>query len=138
MVPPNNPDAACMDQIERTERKNPSRITPPSAGRADFDFFVRFESTASCTFARRHAGASQLRLLLPGLLSRSDRRVLALLLVARVDCAVLCCTVLCLRCLLRYGGGSRYAARTCSYILVRRTYQKMSRKKQTDGRITLF
>ena len=36
MVHENNPDAACMDEIERTERKssvqaNPSRITPPAA-----------------------------------------------------------------------------------------------------------
>ena len=30
---------------------------------ADFDFFVRFENTASCIYARRHAGASRLRLL---------------------------------------------------------------------------
>ena len=72
MVPKNNLDAACMDEIERTARKssvqaNPSRITPPTSnifvGRADFDFFVRFENTASYIYARRHAGASQLRLL---------------------------------------------------------------------------
>ena len=32
-------------------------------GRADFDFFVRFENTASCVNARWHAGSSQLRAL---------------------------------------------------------------------------
>ena len=56
----------------------------------DFDLFVCLDNIASGINARRHARSSQLCLLA---LSRSDRRVLALLLV-RVDYAVLC---------LRYG-----------------------------------
>ena len=53
MVHENNPDAACMGEIERTERKssvqaNPSHHTSNIfVGRADFDFFVRFEHTGS-------------------------------------------------------------------------------------------
>ena len=74
----NNPDAACMDGIEMTGRKSSlqANITPADklrcewlqwfdilVGRADFDFFVRFENTASCVNARWHAGSSQLRAL---------------------------------------------------------------------------
>ena len=59
-------------------------------------------------------------------LSRSDRGALAVLLVARVDCAVLYCVVLAV--LAVRGGGSRYPATKCSYILVRRTYKNKSRK----------
>ena len=63
----------------RSEIKpNISGITPPvkrcvvssltlvlqyRLGRADFDFCVRFENTASCINARRHAGSRQLCLL---------------------------------------------------------------------------
>ena len=53
---------------------------------ADFDFFVRFENTASCMLDDMLAQANSV--CLPAL-SRSDRRVLALLVVARVDCVVL-------------------------------------------------
>ena len=42
-------------------------------GQGDFDFFVHFENTASCMYARRHAGASQLRLM--AWLSHSSARV---------------------------------------------------------------
>ena len=78
IVHDNNPDAACMDGMERTERKSSllANITPANkllcerlkwlyilVGRADFDFFVRFENTASCVNARWHAGSSQLRAL---------------------------------------------------------------------------
>ena len=78
-------------------------------GQADFDFFVRLRTQrAIYIYARRHAGASQLRLL-----ARNRALIgayfLSLLLVARVNCAVLyySCAVLCLRCL-RDGGGSKY------------------------------
>ena len=92
MVHESNPDAECMDEIERTERKRNAQATSHRqscfvtrcvffVGRADFDFFLRLENTASFINARRHAGSSQLCLLA---LSRSDRRSLALL----------CCAVL--------------------------------------------
>ena len=62
-------------------------------GRADFDFFVRFENIGDNINARWHDdGSSQLCPLAE--LSRSDRRVLALLLV-RVNCSLLCCAVRC-------------------------------------------
>ena len=112
MVHENNPDAACMDEIERTERKsgvqaNPSCITPAKllcawlqwlytfAGRAQFDFFVRFwkRSEPYKMIDDMLARANPVCLLA---LSRSDRRTFALLLV-RVDSAVLCCALLCLR-----------------------------------------
>ena len=87
MVHESNPDAECMDEIERTERKSNAQATSHRqscfvtrcvffVGRADFDFFLRLENTASFINARRHAGSSQLCLLA---LSRSDRRSLALL-----------------------------------------------------------
>ena len=70
----NNPGVACVDEIEKTERKcsvqaNSSRITPANllcecfyvvcardilVGRADFDSLVLFENTASC-ISTRHA-----------------------------------------------------------------------------------
>ena len=60
-------------------------------GRADFDFFLRFENTASrIMFDDMVARANPI--CLPAF-SRSDRRV-GLLLVARVDCPVLYCAVL--------------------------------------------
>ena len=68
---------------------NPSRMTPHQyifVDGADFDFFVRFENTASCMLDDMLAQANSV--CLPAL-SRSDRRVLVSLLVARVDCAVL-------------------------------------------------
>ena len=77
---------------------NPSRITPAKllceclyvfVGRAGFEFFVHFENAATRINARRHAVC-----LLA--LSRSDRRVLGMLL-READCAALCYTVLCLR-----------------------------------------
>ena len=75
MVHENNSDAACMDEIGRTERRAVYRQHHTSycnllcgrlnffVGQAEFDFFVRFENTASCINARRHAGSSQLCLL---------------------------------------------------------------------------
>ena len=70
MVPEINPDAACMEEIERTERRAVNRQHHTSyckllrewlyifVGRADFDFFVRFENTPSYINARRHAGST--------------------------------------------------------------------------------
>ena len=69
VVHENNPDAACMDEIERTERGQctvpvvtPHQLRCVVNGCA-FDFFVRFENTASCINARGRAGSSQLCLL---------------------------------------------------------------------------
>ena len=97
MVLKTPPKAAWMGEIERTERKpwssvpnrqtRRSRITPHQqyfVDGADFDFFVRFESTAGCMLDDMLARAKSV--CLPGL-SRPDQRVLDLLLVARVDCA---------------------------------------------------
>ena len=97
MVPKNIPHAARVDEIERTERKSivqarPSRITPPAiffVGRADSDSSVRFGNTASCIYMLSRANP----VCLP-VLSHSDRRVIALRLVAPVDCVVLYCAVL--------------------------------------------
>ena len=103
MVHENNPDAACMDEIERTERKssvqaNPSRIAPAKPlcewlfiflGRADFDFFVRFEDTESWINARRHAGSSQLCLLACVVALWSARTYFAAC-AGWLRCAVLC------------------------------------------------
>ena len=75
MLRANNPDAACMYEIHRKDgekdhccilsrleiKANLSRITLLCeclvyfAGRVDVDFFVRFDNTASCITARRHA-----------------------------------------------------------------------------------
>ena len=78
MAHENNPGAAGMDETHRKKDGEKSRctgnITPAKllcqwlqwlrvvVGRADFDFFVRFENTASCINASRQAGSSQLRL----------------------------------------------------------------------------
>ena len=95
-------------------KANPSRMTPAIyydlakllrealntlVGRADFDFFVRFENTASCCVnVRRHAGymlalANSACLLLA--LSRSDRHVrqylVFLLLCAGLIALTMCC-----------------------------------------------
>ena len=54
MVHENNPDAACMDEIEMTGREQRTGNTPAKllceclyifVGRADIDFFVRFENS---------------------------------------------------------------------------------------------
>ena len=62
-------------------------------------------------------------------MSRSDRHVLALLFVARGDCAVVYCTVLAVR-----GGGSIYPATPCSSILVRRTYRNKIREEGSSSK----
>ena len=100
MVPEKNSDAACMNEIERTERKssvqaNPSRITPLAifCRPSRFRFFVRLENTASCIYMLDDMLARANSVCLPAL-PCSDWRVLALLLVARVYCAVLFCAVL--------------------------------------------
>ena len=55
-------------------------------GRADFDFFVRFENTSSCIGARRHAGSSQ---------TLSDclrcRGLMGEHLLCYLGCSVVCC-----------------------------------------------
>ena len=72
MVLENNPDAACMDEIERTEEKEQctaGNTTPAKllgewlywyrflyAWQIHFDVFVRLENTTSCINARRRAG----------------------------------------------------------------------------------
>ena len=90
-------------------------------GQGDFDFFVHFENTASCMYARRHAGASQLRLM---------ACVVALFGACLLCCllrglTVLYCAVLCLRCL-RYGRGSTYLMMLGDSMLV---YTRVVRKK---------
>ena len=100
MPPPPKTDAACMDEIERTERKssvqaNPSRITPPAmflyeAEQISISSFVLRTQRAVYTLDDMLARDNSVCLLA---LSRSDRRILALLIVARVDCAVLCYVV---------------------------------------------
>ena len=67
---------------------------------ADFDFFVRFENRELyvCMLDDMLAGANSVSL--PAM-PRSDRRVVALLLVARVDCAVLYRAVLAVLAVLR-------------------------------------
>ena len=84
----NNPDAVFMDEIGKTERKSNVQATSSHrlklvcewlyhfVGRADFDFFVRFENTAN------FINASMPCWLEPSLvcllaLSRFDQRVLA-------------------------------------------------------------
>ena len=100
MVPQDNPDAACMDEIEKMERKSSEQCTgKPFAHHttsnnilvdgADFDFLVRLRAQReSCMLDNMLARVNSVCL---HALSRCDWRVLALLLGARVDCAVLYC-----------------------------------------------
>ena len=73
-------------------------------GRADFDFFVRFENTASCIIR----STTCWRKPTPSVCLRCRALTGAYLLCCLLrGLTALCRTVLCLRCL-RYGGGSRY------------------------------
>ena len=133
-------------EIERTERKkdsvgsyrdwkykinakkSPSRITRDACerlcvfvGRADFDFFVRFEKTASRKCSMKClALANSVSLLV---LSRSGQHVLDLLLCEGwMCCAVLCCA--CCRCSTR-----------CSYVLYIFIYKEKVHEKNREKKI---
>ena len=123
MVPQNNPDAACMDEIKMTGEKEQSTGKPFAHHTTTPAIFLQAEQISISSFVLRTQQAVYMlddmlaqanSVCLPAW-SRSDRPVLALLLVARVDCAVPYCAVLAVFAVLAARGyHSRYPAATCS------------------------